>query len=408
MGCAVEGFWGSSAQVSSESPMSMISGTVGRLGISGALFAACGAVGDWGFRSPVPERHSAAGAGMAYPGTSWECAQPEALGVDGAKLETAVVWLDTALRPLGKRALVLVRKGRVIWADGPVETPQGVKSVTKTFTGTVLGLLMEEGLCDLETSVADILPELGESYGRVKLRHFATMTSGYRAAGDEARGAYTHGPSRTPLLPDTQPLFQPPGSRFAYWDSAMNQFSHLLTEIAKESLYDRFNRKIAVPVGISSTGWRWGDLGSKGGVRVNGGAGNLEADVEISAQDLARIGHLFLNGGRWKGTQLLSPDWIRAATRVQVDSKLKYAEEDPRWKGAGTYGLNWWVNGVNRHGKRKLPGAPAATFFASGFQSRCFVIPEWEMVVVCLGADLPGGDERWGVFLSQVGNALGE
>lgn len=380
----------------------------GRVGLAGVWMAAVGVVCMVYYRSLESDGAGSVEVEMVFPGPSWAYAQPEALGVDGTKLASAVEWLDAALRPVETRALVLVRKGRIIWADGPVDATLGVKSVTKTFTGTVLGLLVDDRQCDLETPVASIHPELGETYGRVTLCHFATMTSGYRAAGDEARGAYTHGPSRTPLIPNPEPLFQPPGSKFAYWDSAMNQFSHLLTEIAGESLYDRFNREIAVPVGISSTGWRWGDLGSKRGVRVNGGAGNLEADVEISAQDLARIGHLFLNAGRWDGTQLLSPDWIRVATRVQVDSKLDYAEADPKWKGAGAYGLNWWVNGVNRHGKRKLPGAPAATFFASGFESRCFVIPEWEIVVVCLGADLPGGDERWGVFLSQVGNALGE
>jgi hypothetical protein len=54
------------------------------------------------------------------------------------------------------------------------------------------------------------------------------MTSGYRAVGDEPRGDYLHGPSPTPFTPGP-PLFAPPGSRYAYWDSAMNQFAHVLT-----------------------------------------------------------------------------------------------------------------------------------------------------------------------------------
>ena len=84
-----------------------------------------------------------------------------------------------------------------------------------------------------------------------KRTHFATMTSGYRAVGDEPIGNYKHGPSKTPLLPSETPLFAP-GTKFSYWDSAMNQFGHVLTRIADESIGELFQRRIADPIGMAS------------------------------------------------------------------------------------------------------------------------------------------------------------
>jgi CubicO group peptidase (beta-lactamase class C family) len=114
---------------------------------------------------------------------------------------------------------VIVRHGRMILKGVDIDRVHGVWSVTKSFTGTALGLLIDDGKATLDTRAAALVPELAAHYPNATLRHFATMTSGYRAVGDEPQGDYRHGPSSTPFLP-ARPLFSPPGSQFAYWDSA--------------------------------------------------------------------------------------------------------------------------------------------------------------------------------------------
>jgi CubicO group peptidase (beta-lactamase class C family) len=72
------------------------------------------------------------------------------------------------------------------------------------------------------------------------------MTSGYDAVGntyDDYDG------SRDPFTP-AAPLFTPPGSKFTYFDDAMNELGYVLTQIAGEPLYNLFMRKIGVPIGI--------------------------------------------------------------------------------------------------------------------------------------------------------------
>jgi hypothetical protein len=97
----------------------------------------------------------------------------------------------------------------------------------------------------------------------------------------------------TPFDPASKPLFAPPGSQYAYWDSAMNQL------------------------------WNWGDFGTIDGLVVR---------------------------GKWKDKQLISAEWVDTATKPHVPASLPLAELSGA-DGRGVYGFNWWANGVRPNGK---------------------------------------------------------
>ncbi|HSJ03906.1 MAG TPA: nucleoside hydrolase-like domain-containing protein, partial [Verrucomicrobium sp.] len=182
---------------------------------------------------PAPE------AASVFPKADWEVSTPEVQGLEPKGLEEAVQFLDASVGADGAGELMIVRHGRVVWKGTNVDKVHGTWSLTKTFTSTALGLLIDDGRCTLDTPVSKVLPEMRTRFPGLKLRNFATMTSGYRAEGDETTGNYKHGPSKTPFVPG-EPLFTPPGSQYAYWDSAMNQFGHGLTVLAKRPLADLF------------------------------------------------------------------------------------------------------------------------------------------------------------------------
>ncbi|UCG57365.1 MAG: serine hydrolase [Phycisphaerales bacterium] len=352
---------------------------------------------------------SAAAGSMAFPGEQWEQATPESQGLDPAKLEQAVSYLKDNSGPDGVKELVIIRNGYMIWKGTDIDKVHGVWSLTKSFTSTVLGLLIDDGRASLDTLARDYVPSMAKTYPAVTLRHLTTMTSGYYAIGDEPRGGYRHGPSPTPFKPADRPLFVPPGSRYAYWDSAMNQFANVLTRIAGEPIEELFERRIADPIGIDRAKWDWGDFGRIDGIVVNGGSGNSNKHIFISARELARFGHLFLNKGKWKDEQLLSAAWVHAATSPHVPASLPLQRLSGA-DGRGTYGYNWWANGAKADGKRKWPDAPAGTYSASGYNNNdMFVIPEWNMVVVRLGLDqgrFAITDKIYSTFLRKTGEAI--
>lgn len=348
---------------------------------------------------------ASAASPTVFPFEHWTEATPESQGVDGEKLKAAAELLARTVGKDGARELVVIRHGRLTWKGDDIDRRHGVWSATKSFTSTVLGLLVADNKCSLDTRAADVLPELRTHYPDVTLRHFTTMTSGYRAVGDEPTGGYKHGPSKTPFVPSPEPLFTPPGTQYAYWDSAMNAFGLALTKLAGEPIEELLRRRVAEPIGMKD--WDWGDYATVDGVVVNGGSGNAGKHILITAREMARFGLLFLNKGNWNGRQILPASWVSEATRVHVPAAMPWAHPDSEIDGRGVYGFNWWRNGVTPDGRRKLPGAPPGTFWASGHNNnKCFIIPEWDMVIVRLGLDGRAKDEVWDAFLAKVGEAL--
>jgi len=349
------------------------------------------------------------GQGIVFPEKEWEETTPESQGVDSIKLKAALDYLAENSGSDGIREAVIVRNGYLIWKGDNIDKVHGVWSLTKSFTSTTLGLLTDDGKCTLDTLVKDYVPSMAKTYPAITLRNFTTMTSGYYAVGDKTSGSYVHGPSKTPFKPADTPLFSPPGSKYAYWDSAMNQFANVLAHIAGESIEGLFKRRIADPIGMNSDKWNWGDFAEIDGLTINGGSGNSNKHIFISARELARFGYLFLNRGKWDGEQLISASWVDGASSVQVPASIPL-EELSGADGRGVYGYNWWINGIKADGKRKWPGAPLGTYSASGYNNNdMFVIPEWNMVIVRLGLDqreFPITDRIYSTFLSKIGQAV--
>lgn len=316
-------------------------------------------------------------------------------------LAGALALLEANSGRSGVAEVVILHDGVVLHEGPGAREVHGVWSCTKSFLSTTLGLLIEDGRVELDTRAATLVPALQRDYPAVSLRHFATMSSGYSALGDEPKpNGYAHGPSETPFLPGP-PRFAP-GAQFEYWDSAMNMFALALTRAAKEPLVDLFRRRIAGPLGFEPEGWRWGHFALEDGTHVNSGAGNYHM-LELSAVNMAKFGQLFLQEGRWAGRQVLSAEWVRAATRPQrrVDDG----------SGRAPYGFNWWCFGEHSCARTDIPDVPRLTYCASGYNNnKLFVVPEWRLVVVRLGLDQDQGrigDAVWADFLRQVGGALG-
>jgi CubicO group peptidase (beta-lactamase class C family)/inosine-uridine nucleoside N-ribohydrolase len=341
---------------------------------------------------------------VAFPGTDWEETAPEAQGVDSAKLESAVEFLKNNTPHDGVKRLVIVRNGQIIWKGDQADRRQRVWSVTKAFTSTAHGLLIDDGKCTLDTLAKDYNPKLAQHYPTVTLRHLATMTSGIDSVG----GSYdcdAEGRCDRNALADPLPPFFPPGTKYQYWDEATQQYGFVLTKIAGEPLHDLLQRRILGPIGIQEVGWQPDETRK---------VPNWTGGLEISASDLARFGHLFLNRGRWNGNQLISAEWVDAATSVQVPPSIPDALPTSNRKGSGVYGYHWWPNGTRPDGTRRWQHAPQGTYGRSGHNNNdLFVLPAWNMVIVRLGLDerkssggFPITNATYSEFFKRVSEAI--
>lgn len=336
---------------------------------------------------------------MVYPGAEWIYASPESQGIRESAMMEALEYLKSKSFYNGNDELMIIRNGRVIFAGDSINNVHNIWSCTKTFTSTVLGLMIRDGFCKLDDPVSVYEPLLQTKYPDVTFMHFVTMTSGYNAVGQSRWNEDSHDWSRTPYVPD-EPLFLP-GTQYAYWDEAMMMLGRTLTGILGRTMKSYLDETAMDPIDFGA--WEWGNEGEINGIPINNGCTN----IHISAAQLARFGHLFLNKGKWKGQELIPEDWVINATSVQVPAYLPVADTDRQSvMGSGSYGFNWWVNG----GLSALPDAPPGTYYASGLNHNvCFVIPEWDMVIVRMGTDgnPPEGKHIvWNEFIKRLSPAL--
>ena len=327
-----------------------------------------------GCTTPSPRVDGYAQPVTTYPVTEWERARPESLGIDATQLDSALAFLATHSGKDGLEEVLVIRHGRVAWAGDSIHKVHDIWSCTKSFTATAAGLLIAEGLIELDQPAATHEPLLREYYPEVTYRHFLTMTSGYDAVGDSRWGEASQDWSATPYTP-APPHFAP-GTAYAYWDEAMILAGRALTQAAGTSLNDYLDERLFSKIGITRREW-WGEGYVGDSIKINfGGTG-----LKMSAQEQARFGLLYLNNGRWRDQQLVPEDWVRAATTNQVPPTLALGDTDrASTDGRGTYGYNWWV----------IPAGddhPAAAYTSGLNHNVCLIVPDWDMVVVRMGVD---------------------
>jgi CubicO group peptidase (beta-lactamase class C family) len=174
-----------------------------------------------------------------------------------------------------------------------------------------------------------------------------------------------------------QPMAKEPGEEFNYNDGDAHLLSAILTKTTGQSALAYAHENLFGPLGIDSdpdasmqavsanfrrfeqAGFVWADDGEGNSV----GAGGLK----LTARDMAKIGYLYLQDGRWEGRQIVPRGYVRASTREQLETGYS-----PAGVPAG-YGYLWWT--------RKVEGYRA--FYASGYGGQLiYVIPELNLVAV--------------------------
>jgi CubicO group peptidase (beta-lactamase class C family) len=228
-------------------------------------------------------------------------------------------------------------------------------SVTKSVVVTLAGIADRLGLLpDLDLPLAALLPRVvGTPAAAQTVRCLLTMT----------RGAQTDGPYDMDVvfaLPSGQleeiasaPQLWPPGERFAYDNGGTHLLAHVLTTAVGEPLDSFAARELFGPLGIEQWQW-WKD---PDGVPYG------DAHLLLSADSLARLGTLWLRGGRHADATLVNCGFVDAMT---TPTSAPVPPEDV------PYGWLVWVDGSG--------------FFAGGWAGQhVTVVPAADAVVVTTG-----------------------
>ncbi len=305
-----------------------------------------------------------------WPGKNWDRRPAAAVGLDPARLAEFS-------RYVGGRGCV-VRHGYLVYTWGDFRRRGDVASAAKPVYSYFLFKALEDGrIAGLDEPVVKYEPRLGKINARlgykdrrITWRHLANQTSCYG-------------------------LVEAPGTAFCYNDWQMALFWDILFGKVYGATPANVDSKVLHP--LLTAPIQCADQPTFLAFGPRDRAGRLA----ISPRDFARFGLLFLRGGRWRDRQLLSPEHVCLAVTSPLPARLpragmQAAEMIPGQRSIGSrripdnqtdhfgsYSWLWWINGLDRHGRRHWPEAPLDTYAALGHGGRraLVVIPSLDLVV---------------------------
>ncbi|MGI9622227.1 MAG: serine hydrolase domain-containing protein [Acidimicrobiales bacterium] len=222
-------------------------------------------------------------------------------------------------------------RGRV--AFGPDEL-HDLRSVTKSLVSLLYGIALSEGIVPpLDAPLVEQFPEYPDlatdaQRGRMTVAHALTMTMGTEWDENLPYTDPRNSETAMELAEDRyrfvldRPMVTEPGIQWTYNSGATAVIGRLIAKGSGRSLLDYAEEKLFAPLDIAEFEW----------VRGKDGEHIASSGLRLRPLDLAKIGEMLLDDGRWNGRQVVPADW------------LEQSFTSPASPDDTNYGYQWWLS----------------------------------------------------------------
>ena len=234
-------------------------------------------------------------------------ATPESQGISSDLIAALLRELD-ASKDTEMHHFMALRHGKVICECNFAPYPKGMWHIThsmcKSITGMAIGMLIEEGKLKLDENIYDIFSDQINALSKIfrpviTVENLLTMTSGVTfnesgiVSGNDWLGSFLNAS-----------VNGKPGTEFQYNSLNTYVLSAIVTKRTGETLTEYLTPRLFGPLGITKYYWETCPKGI-----TKGGWG-----LFLCAEDMAKLGQLYLQRGKWNGQQLVSEYWIEIST----------------------------------------------------------------------------------------------
>lgn len=238
-------------------------------------------------------------------------------------------------------------------------------SVVKPIVSTLIGIAIDEGkIKSVEDYIIDYLPEFKGKAGwdRIKVRHLLHHTSGiafsdnkFNLFSDNAQ--FFWGINLRERIVSAE-IKQAPDKAFRYSSENTMLLAYILEKVTEKPVSNYLQEKIWKPLGMEAPAHWSLDRDDEQGIE------KAFCCLQARTVDFAKFARLYLKDGNWKGTQIVSQDWVEASTSPHPAGNNKHF-----------YHNNWGI-GPLKYG----------SFFAIGLYGQyLYVFPEEEVIIVRFG-----------------------
>jgi CubicO group peptidase (beta-lactamase class C family) len=306
----------------------------------------------------------------------WQIASPEDVDINQAALNEVYKNFVSQDHYLNAISLLVVKNNKLVFeaycrSAGDRDRYGHVMSVTKSVTSLVFGIVKSEGFIDsLGQRLYDIMPDKFPSDVQkrsITLQHLLTMKSGLAFDNDDfSVEIFADKPDDPVKYILKKPMYAAPGERYYYRDCDPQLISYAVERLTNQTLAQWAKERLFEPLGIVDYYWGSDDKGSTMGA----------FGLYLKPRDMAKIGQMVLEHGRWKGVQVVDSDWVAISTQKQVETG-DHATEPYIYH----YGYYWWI----------IPRWNAIAAWGSG-GSYIFIMPDKELVIVMTSMPDVDGD----------------
>ena len=292
-------------------------------------------------------------------------------------------------------------EGLVVVKDGQIQfeyydekndknTSHALWSVSKTITGALLGIAVDEGKIDLEDELYHFIsdPKDRALYKEIKIKNLFYFDAGFiwdeYYSGDVRQSKVINSlygvghEDAVKFATSSELIPEGPGYKFNYSTGTPFITMGVLKKVYGNEYTNLPWSKLFNPLGIKSAHFERDHQG----VFLGG------SSAFATPRDMARIGYLYLHNGEWNGKTILSEDWISKTKSVSPG----YLSEGTVIKDItteGVYGGSIWLNVAAKKGLgRPYPHSPEDMLFARGhYGQMIIVLPSQNMVITRTGLD---------------------
>jgi CubicO group peptidase (beta-lactamase class C family) len=268
-----------------------------------------------------------------WPTEGWRTSTPEEQGIDSAKLADALLAMHE--QKVNIHSLMIVRNGRLLVDayfypyDG--RSVHNLRSDTKSVTTTLIGLAIDQGKLHLTDPMLSFFPNIKITHPdpllqTVTIKDLVMMANGLESMGleqDEGTLSEMEASDNFLQFAVDRKVAAKPGTKFVYDSPGMHILSGILQNATGMTELEFARKYLFGPLGIRDVVWPSDTQGYTHGW----------GDLHLLPRDAAKIGYLWLYGGQWEGKQLISADWVKAASKTQIKTGMD-----------DNYSYGWWIS----------------------------------------------------------------
>lgn len=213
----------------------------------------------------------------------------------------------------------------LIWKDGKLvleeyfygyteDKPHQLRSASKSFIGTLVGICIDQG--EIKNENEWLLPLFKNEYNtianqdtrkdKITIKDFLTYRHGMdcndenpNTAGHEEKMIESNDWVKFTL---DLPMIEEPGTKSSYCTGCAQTLGRMVEVVTQTPLVEYADKNLFAPMGITNYKWRF---------KPDTSSISTFNQMYLRPRDLLKLAIMYLDNGKWQGTQIVSNEWVR-------------------------------------------------------------------------------------------------